>query len=172
MPSSIEIGRRRETIARLLAGEAPGTLGLPAVRPAVAQIDWRQVQKWGIDASDLPDDAIVHFRQPTYWEANHKQAIAIAVVFLFQAGLIAALLIERRSRRRMAQALEESQKRMNLAARAARLSMWIWDVARDRIWATPKVPRHSGKPDETPIAVREGPRNARIRRIANISSAP
>ncbi|MET0916871.1 MAG: ATP-binding protein [Burkholderiales bacterium] len=152
MPSFVEMGREAaRNVNRLLAGEAPQALRLPAIVPAVAQIDWRQAQKWGIDASDLPDDAIVHFRQPTYWEANRKQAIAIVAVFLIQAALIAALLIERRLRHRTAHALQESEKRMNLAARAARLSIWIWDVARDRIWSTPKVPRHSGVPDETPI---------------------
>ena len=40
----------------------------------------------------------------------------------------------------MATALEESQKRMSLAARAARLSTLVWDVARDKVRAT-RLPR-------------------------------
>ena len=67
----------------------------------------------------------------------------------------------------MASALEESQKQMNLAARAARLSMWIWDVARDRIWATTlsaATSRHAGRHADR---VRGGPCRRCIRRIAN-----
>ena len=43
---------------------------------------------------------------------------------------------------------------MNLAARAARLSLWVWDVARDRIWATTYLRERAGLP-ETPIAFEE-----------------
>ena len=123
MPSFVEMGREAaRNVNRLLAGEAPQALRLPQSCRRWRRSTGGQAQKWGIDASDLPDDAIVHFRQPTYWEANRKQAIAIAIVFL-QAGLIAALLVERRLRHRTAHALQESEKRMNLAARAARLSI-------------------------------------------------
>jgi len=55
-------------------------------------------------------------------------------VLLLQAALIAALLVERRLRRQTASALAESEQRMKVAAGAARLSMWIWDIARDRLW--------------------------------------
>ena len=55
------------------------------------------------------------------------------ITFLFQAGLIATLLVERRLRRVASAALEESQRSMTLAARAADLSMSVWDVQSDRI---------------------------------------
>ena len=41
-----------------------------------------------------------------------------------------------------------------LAARAARLSLWNWDVARDRLWATNYLRARAGLP-ETPIAFEE-----------------
>ncbi len=65
-----------------------------------------------------------------------------------------SLLLERRSKRHIAAALEESQRRMNLAAGAARLSLWVWDAARDRIWATTYLRARAGLP-ETPIAFEE-----------------
>ena len=117
---------------------------LPANIPAQVQIDWRQARRWGINADDIPDDAIVHFRTPTIWEEHRKTVINVAVVFLLQAALIAMLLVERRLRRRTALALQESEKRMNLAADAARLSMWIWDIPHDKIWTTTKLLQRAG----------------------------
>ena len=38
--------------------------------------------------------------------------------------------------RELARDLRESQQRMNLAARAANLGLWEWDVIRDAIWVT------------------------------------
>ena len=59
---------------------------------------------------------------------------------------------------------------MNLAARAARLSMWIWDVPRDKVRAAPHASQQ-----RQPASSRSHSRTsskARIRRIANISSEP
>jgi len=132
MPSYVDMGRQgAQAVNALLAGTPPAGLTLPARMPVLAQVDWRQALKWGIDADAIGADTVVHFRAPTFWEANREQAIAIAAVLLLQAALITALLIQRRLRRQTASALEESEKRMHLAARAASLSTWVWDARRD-----------------------------------------
>ena len=59
------------------------------------------------------------------------EAMILAAVLLLQSGLIAALLIERRLRRRTAAALADSEQRISLAARAARLSPFVWGLAPD-----------------------------------------
>jgi len=41
-------------------------------------------------------------------------------------------------RRRMETALRESEQHMALAASAAELAMWMWDIPRDEFWATDK----------------------------------
>ena len=84
----------------------------------------------------LPAGTIVRFREPTAWDKYWREICVGIAVVLFQAALIASLLIERRSRHRTTLALEESQKHMNLAAHAARLSTWIWDTTRRQ------APRH------------------------------
>jgi two-component system, LuxR family, sensor kinase FixL len=51
---------------------------------------------------------------------------------------------------RLSKDLRDSEERMSLAADAANLGMWVWDVARDEIWMTdkgralPAMPRSSG----------------------------
>ena len=128
-----------------------GRVALPprATVATVPMVDWRQVRRWGIDERMLPGDTVVRFREPTAWN-KYGLAISLGIaIVVIQAGLIAALLIERRSRLRMAMALEESQKRMTLAARAAKLSVWMWEVARDKIRP---AARSSQSVSERPVA--------------------
>jgi signal transduction histidine kinase len=116
------------TAIRLLDGASAASLTpLPAMASPV-QVDWRQLQRWNIDPAAIPADAIVHFKEPSFWEAYRHWVLAAAAVIALQAGLIAALLAERRRRRLTAAALARSEQHMSLAARAARLSMWTLDA--------------------------------------------
>jgi len=54
--------------------------------------------------------------------------IVLAMAYELSQDLIRA--------RKLAQDLYETQQRMSLAARAANLEMWEWDVVRDEVWAT------------------------------------
>ena len=129
---------------RLLSGTPPTDIA-PASIANVPMVDWRQLRRWGIDERLLPADTIVRFREPTLWDRYWREVSLGFGILLFQAGLITALLIERRSRQRMATALADSQKQMNLAAGAAQLSMFVWDV-RGNEPAKPHAWRRAGKP--------------------------
>ncbi len=128
MASYDAIGRlAAETAIKLLDGAVPASLRLPAAMPTPLNVDWRQLQRWGISPRAVPVDAIVHFKDPTLWEAYRQQVLIAGVVMLLQAGLIIALLLERRRRRRTAAALARSEQHMRLAAHAASLSIWVLD---------------------------------------------
>lgn len=132
MTSYVDMGRTaRRTIDRILQGTPPSSVSAPSALLAPAQLDWRQVQKWNIREDLIPADAVIHYREPPFWEAHRTEAMILAAVLLLQAGLIAALLIERRLRRRTAAALADSEQRIRLAARAARLSPFVWGLAQD-----------------------------------------
>ena len=124
--------RGADIVLALLDGAAPASLALPAVMPTALHVDWRQLQRWGIDPKTLPGDAVVQFRMPSLWESYGRWVLLAGVVVLLQAGFIAALLVERRRRRNTAAALLQSQQHMSLAARAAGLSMWEMDVEAQR----------------------------------------
>jgi C4-dicarboxylate-specific signal transduction histidine kinase len=129
MASYSAVGRvGGETAMQLLAGTAPASLKVPAAMPTALQVDWRQVRRWGIAPEAVPIDAIVQFREPTFWEAYRQWVIVAGAVMLLQAGLIAGLLFERRQRRRTATALAESEQHMSLAARAANLAIWTLEA--------------------------------------------
>jgi C4-dicarboxylate-specific signal transduction histidine kinase len=116
-----------DTALAILAGGAPAALKPPAVVPTPLQVDWRQLQRWRIADGDIPADATVQFEQPSLWEAHRTQVLLGAVVMMLQAGLIVALLFERRRRHRTVSALARSEEHMRLAARAAGLSTWAMD---------------------------------------------
>jgi signal transduction histidine kinase len=84
---------------RVLAGEKPENI---AIQPslAVANVDWREVRRRGIDANRLPPGSIVQFRQLTFWEQYRWYVIAALAIIAIQALLIADLLLQHARRRR------------------------------------------------------------------------
>src|SRR5687768_13588336 len=71
MPSFVEMGRQAaNAVNALLDGTAPAAIRMPASISPDLHIDWRQVRKWDIDPGAIPPDAIVHFREATFWEMH------------------------------------------------------------------------------------------------------
>ncbi len=105
------------TVNRLLDGAAPTGFTLPDTIPSALHVDWRQIQRWGIDPASIPRDAVVHFRSPTFLEEHRNETVAAALAFLAQSGLIAILLVERRRRRRAEQATERHRFELAHASR-------------------------------------------------------
>jgi signal transduction histidine kinase len=81
--------------------------------------DSRQLERWNIRESDLPDGSTVYFRQPTIWEQYRWQLAIVTAIVLLQTALISILLHERR-RRRSAEVY--SRQRMAELAHVNRLS--------------------------------------------------
>ena len=100
MPTFDSIGRQAGALViALIGGSAPAALKLPEVMATDLHVDWRQVQRWGIDEAKIPKEAIIHFRKPSLWDAYRKEIIAAGSALLLLAGLSIRLLIERRSLR-------------------------------------------------------------------------
>ncbi len=115
-----EVGTQAgQTVERLLNGASPATLTLAPVMPNRLRVDWRQTRRWGIADSDIPHDAVVRFKEPTFWDVNHKLVIIIATVILLQAALIHTLLIERRRRRKAEMAVQAQRSEIAHASRRA-----------------------------------------------------
>lgn len=112
------VGRQAAEIAvQLMLGEV-------AVPPTVSStgapvVDWRQLERWGIDEALLPPGTQLQFYEPTLWQRYWWQILAIAAVVLLQSGTIAALVIQDRRRRRIKEEL--ALERLELA-RLSRVS--------------------------------------------------
>jgi signal transduction histidine kinase len=84
---------------RILRGEAPNSIDPPLVAFGAPIYDWRELQRWKIDEALLPHGSIVQFREPTVWQQYRWQLVTALAVVLFQAALIAWLLLERQRRK-------------------------------------------------------------------------
>lgn len=107
-----------ELVVRVLKGVLPADLGVPAT-PLVCFADWRQLERWKIDESRLPRDCDVRYRTYTAWEQYRWVILATLALILAQAALIAALLAQRRWRRRAEHELEARRVELLHAARLA-----------------------------------------------------
>jgi PAS domain S-box-containing protein len=56
-------------------------------------LDWRELRRWGMSERTLPAGSVVRFREPSFWELYRWYVIAIIAALLFEAGLIARLLL-------------------------------------------------------------------------------
>jgi signal transduction histidine kinase len=109
-----------EAIGKSLARQAQGFLsGDPGpqtqlvaspVRPIV---DWRQLERWGLDPARLPDDTELRYHEPSVWERYRLQILGALAVILLQAGTIVALIVQNRKRRDLSQEL--ALERLELA---------------------------------------------------------
>ncbi|WP_375307544.1 ATP-binding protein [Bradyrhizobium sp. A11] len=100
MHSISELGQKAADAAvRILDGEKPAGVKIEPIVAAAPRYDWRELQRWGISESNLPQGSEILFREPGIWEKYRWQVALVAAVILIQAGLISGLLHERRARR-------------------------------------------------------------------------
>ena len=95
-------------------------------------INWEALKRVGLQESRIPAGAEVRLRQRGLWETHRKFIFAITGAIFLEAALIGGLLMERISRRRAEISLRRSEERMSLAAEAANLGMWSWDLGERR----------------------------------------
>jgi signal transduction histidine kinase len=107
-------------VNQLLTGGAVSALNLPGIMPTALSLDWRQIKRWGIGESDIPADALIHFKTPSLWDQHRYEVLGVLALILLQSLLLAILLVERR-RRRMAE-LAVDKHRFELA-HASRLAV-------------------------------------------------
>jgi C4-dicarboxylate-specific signal transduction histidine kinase len=108
-------------IARELLLDEPRkeSLRMHPPTPSVCAVDWREMKRWNLPLSRLPENCLIEFRELSLWKRYRKETIAIGIVLLIQTALIVALILQRH--RRQAAELELSQQRLQLA-HAARLA--------------------------------------------------
>ena len=76
------------------------------------EVDFRQLQRWGIAESALPAGTIVRFRTPSVWERFRWYLVAGAVAILGQLALIIILFIEMRRRKKSDVAIKQLNGRL------------------------------------------------------------
>jgi signal transduction histidine kinase len=125
-----------EVAAKILGGASPSDIKTPPQKLGEPEFDWRELQRWGVQQADLPPGSTISFREPTLWEQYRWYILAAAGLSGFEAILIVGLLLNRLWLRRAHARLRTSEEGMSLAANAAKLRFWVWDIPRDEVRAS------------------------------------
>jgi PAS domain S-box-containing protein len=83
-------------------------------------------------------------RGPFLMETPADNALSLQLFLLATATPLMFLAVVIEEERRSHYELRESDARMALAANAAKLDVWEWDMVKDKIWSTEKKGTHQG----------------------------
>lgn len=110
---SEDLGARAAELAvRVLNGANPEKLPIEVATKGTPMVDWRALARWDIKQSRLPANCVIRYHPHSVWEQHRALIVFVGVVLLAQAITIAALLVQRRQRRRAE--LEIQRKQMEL----------------------------------------------------------
>ena len=87
----------------------------------VPTFDWRQLRRWGLDASRLPPQSNIQFRTPTAWESYRAYIVGTIIVVSAQSLLIAGLVAQRARRRRAERTIEAREATLRSSVERSRL---------------------------------------------------
>ncbi len=125
-----------EVAAQILGGASPGDIKTPPQKLGEPEFDWRELRRWRVQQANLPTDSTISFREPTLWERYRWYILAVVGFSGLQGILIVGLLLNRLRLRRANDRLRTSEEGMSLAAIAAKLRFWVWDIPRDEVRAS------------------------------------
>lgn len=92
------------SIGRDIAGMVAKVLARDETGPRLAHasnqtvVDWRQLQRWGLDAGRLPADAELLHYDPSVWHRYRWQIVLIGIALLAESLALLGLLYERSAR--------------------------------------------------------------------------
>ena len=101
--------RAAEIGLRMLAGEKLEAIAAGDVQ-SPPRFDARQLKRWNIAESSLPQGSIVLYKEPFFWE-RHRLLILISTVCLLEATLILLLLAQRRRRKIAEESFRKSEEK-------------------------------------------------------------
>ncbi len=93
---------------RVLAGEKPRDIPIETRQRHFNLYDWRQLKRWGIAESDLPQGSIVRYREASFYELYYWYIWGVIALIMLETLLISFLVINRSRRRRAERELQRA----------------------------------------------------------------
>jgi PAS domain S-box-containing protein len=106
-----------EIVRQIVNGTAARNIPIESA-PTVPEFDWRELQRLGINESDLPGGSIIHFKEITFWDQYKGRIVIVLAIIALQSVLITGLLLERSREKRAIRKLTESEQRFAKAFKA------------------------------------------------------
>ncbi len=128
-----------EIVRRILHGTRAQDIPVDSAG-SVPMFDWRELRRWNLSESSLPNGSVVRFKEFTLWEQNKWRIAGLAFLLALQTLIIALLLLERRRRRLAKEALDRlnvelemriEQRTAALNAKSRELEAFAYSVAHD-----------------------------------------
>ena len=98
-----QIGAAAALARRVLRGESADAIPVEELDLQTNQVDWRQMQRWGLSDARVPAGTVVRFREPSRWERDRTFILGVAAVVAVETALV-VLLVAQGVRRRRAEA--------------------------------------------------------------------
>lgn len=128
-----------EIVRRILNGTRAQEIPVDSAS-SVPMFDWRELKRFGISETSLPNGSVVRFKEFTLWEQHKWRIVGVAAVLLLQTFFIVGLLLERRRRRLAKEALTQlnaeletriESRTADLNAKSRELESFSYSVAHD-----------------------------------------
>jgi signal transduction histidine kinase len=105
---------------RVLSGEPADSIPIAKLDLDLAQVDWRQLRRWGIGESRLPPGTQILFREPGMWERHKEYIVGAIAILLAQTSLIVGLLVQAARRKRAEEQVRRDQAELQRSSERIR----------------------------------------------------
>jgi PAS domain S-box-containing protein len=119
---------------RVLGGEKAGSIPVMRRSPTRLAVDYRQMERFHLSLSALPEATEVFHRPVSYFEVHRAQIIGVGLVIGLLLSAVFLLSANILRRRRAESALRQSNERFLLIARATNDAVWDWRPDTGEMW--------------------------------------
>src|SRR5262245_8018588 len=110
--------RTAEIVQKIISGTRAQDIPVQNA-PTVPLFDWRQLQRWGISETELPPGNVIRFKELTFWQQYKWRIMGVLALFMLQALLIIALLVQLSRRARAERSRQLSEEKFSKAFRSS-----------------------------------------------------
>jgi signal transduction histidine kinase len=104
---------------RVLGGTPAGQIPVVERTEGTPMVDWRVLERWGINPSRLPAGCVIRYRPRSLWEEHRLLILFVAAGLLVQAITIVALLVQRRQQQRAEAQIERQRTELAHVSRVS-----------------------------------------------------